>query len=401
MAKKKEEEAADKEDDFSIILGAGRKPAKKEEAPVEEIVQPEEKKPERPRTPEELLRKKEELELFLLSLEDAHKESKFPEYAYEKSKKSAEMQLRAIKNRLGDVQPAAAARASGSGAAQTAAKADKKGGSAAQAEAVGVLSYRIQKIEDAFGRVPELKEQLERLKDEIGEYEKVMAEMKGHEDKIEKDLSEIRKSVSSISKGTVPADGAETRGSGIKRSVSSAVRKLGDKVDSVSKRLESMFSSLKNRVDQMSVIEEVETEKYASELKKNLDQIRAEMSGFVRKDDLGRMTLKPVVTEAASAETASATREEKKQPGEPVKGTIPLEDLAEHVGEDVKVECVPSLIKSIEEKKMRLYWYRLQDETGEGILTSYGKVEEKKAVIAGTVKKTRTGAVYLFSKKQE
>ena len=96
----------DADEDFSVILGTrksgsekkGRQPAapaKPKELP-KNIIKPEKKK----MTLEELLGKKEELEIFLNSIHEARNNSKFPAYSYEKLKSKAERELSEVKERI-------------------------------------------------------------------------------------------------------------------------------------------------------------------------------------------------------------------------------------------------------------------------------------------------------------
>jgi hypothetical protein len=85
------------DEDFSIILGKkaiGSGSEKKEAIPPRKPVP---KEPEAPsitkQSLEQLLKKKEEMETFMHSLEDAHTNSKFPEYTYERLKKKVEREL--------------------------------------------------------------------------------------------------------------------------------------------------------------------------------------------------------------------------------------------------------------------------------------------------------------------
>ncbi|UCD03244.1 MAG: hypothetical protein JSV63_01235 [Candidatus Aenigmatarchaeota archaeon] len=91
------------EDDFSIILGKRvikdekkEKSAKVKKTPgakpkVHETV---EKRPDiAVQSLDELLKRKDELEAFMQSLDDAHKSSKFPEYTYDRLKKKMDVEL--------------------------------------------------------------------------------------------------------------------------------------------------------------------------------------------------------------------------------------------------------------------------------------------------------------------
>jgi len=69
------------------------------------------------------------------------------------------------------------------------------------------------------------------------------------------------------------------------------------------------------------------------------------------------------------------------------------------VGKHVIIACFIEPLRTIEENKINLYWYRIRDQTGEGVLTSYSKISAGKSKISAYVKKTKTGSLYLLFDK--
>lgn len=91
-------------EEFSVILGTRKSGSRRNPKPSDvpekvkeepkDVFRPEKKK----RTLSELIEKKEELEIFLNSIDEAHKNSKFPVYSYEKLREKAESELSKIKD---------------------------------------------------------------------------------------------------------------------------------------------------------------------------------------------------------------------------------------------------------------------------------------------------------------
>ena len=107
----------EEKEDFSVLLGTRKKkkaePEDKEKEEKEQAAQAESeakkpspaeeappKKPEKVLTLPDLLKKKEDIELFLTSLEDAHQQCKFPEYTYTRLKRKNEADLNNIKQKI-------------------------------------------------------------------------------------------------------------------------------------------------------------------------------------------------------------------------------------------------------------------------------------------------------------
>ncbi len=376
---------------FSVILGTRRiqaeeeeeKPEKPEEHPAEK--KPKEKPTKKPApqkkpaavkkpaekklTTAELMKKRQELELFLDSLEEAHTQSKFPVYTYERLKRKNEMELGRIDAMLKEARQSAPAggatppRPSGEPAAAPAGKGTK--------------------TESVPGKLPSLKSQLASLRGKMDEYESLVSKMRS---------GERPASAAPKSKAPSPAPGP-----GKKISVDTAVKGLDTKVDIIASKLEETFEALRARIEQLSVIGEVETAGYVKELKREMEKLRAELPSYMKKDDLRKIVLQPVTEEKAAAPKAKAPSPPKAVVKKPE--TTCLCDLEDSMGKDVTVECDISPLKSIDEKGMRLFWYRIQDRTGESVLTAYEEIKAKRAKIRGSVKKTRTGSVYIFYKK--
>ncbi len=96
---------AEREEDFSVILGTRRpsddppkkeKPKKAEKKPPEDVHE----KPVKKESLEDLIKKKDELELFLASMDDAHLHSRMPEYAYQGMKRKSEFELKKTEGKI-------------------------------------------------------------------------------------------------------------------------------------------------------------------------------------------------------------------------------------------------------------------------------------------------------------
>jgi len=150
---------------------------------------------------------------------------------------------------------------------------------------------------------------------------------------------------------------------------------------------------LKGRIDQVSAIGESETEGYMNELKKGIEEIRSELSGYMKKEDIEKIVMRPAVEGPGRGEKAAPRPVPRK------KGTVDIADLPDFVGKDVTVQCSLSELKKIEKKGTSLYWYSIADKTGKGIMTSCERIPAKKARISGSAKETKTGSVYIFFKQ--
>ena len=394
MARKKPKEkpAAESEEDesFSVILGTRRKrPREAEEKEEEPKPAPEPvpkepiageapaKKPAEERSLDDLLKKSGELEMFLTSLEDAHKRSRLPEYTYQRIKKNNELELEKVKRLLRDKGVALPAGKPGKIAAG-------KGG--VSDERVEKLTSKIGMMESALSQIPLIKSKLSSLDEEIGEYRKVIQDIRSAEKSLAQELAYIRRSHTALAEETkkeaTPARAPET----LKDNISV----LSEKLDMLSQKVQETFGSLKSKIDEISVIEDVETGSYLDGLKKKIDDIHSELSDYVKKEELKGIVEKP----AAAPEKNAAGKAAKTQEA----GIVSISDLHRYVGRDVTLSCSISLLKSIEKRGMEVYWYWIKDKTGEIIMTSCEKITAKQAKITGTVKTTKTGSVYVLLK---
>jgi hypothetical protein len=118
-------------------------------------------------------------------------------------------------------------------------------------------------------------------------------------------------------------------------------------------------------------------EKHVKELQKDLESIRSEFPKYVRKDDLKRMALRPAPPKVRKDDVTM------------------LDDVHVFVGRKVTVEGDVRLLKSVEEKGMKLYWYKVKDRTGEAIMVVHEKIDGSKAKVRGTVRETKSGSLYI------
>jgi len=387
---------------FSVILGTKRPVEKEpehedaEKKPGTEKVAPVEK-PKKPETLGDLLKKRQEAELFLASLEEAHAQSKFPVYTYQRLKKKSEAALRRMDMEIKKMQPSVPV--SGKVSIQKTMSAigmlmEKKMEGLQMGGKMEELGKKMEIMESALKKIPYLKSKLTKLKNELDEYQSVMSRVKSHEKSLAEEVSDIRKSLSALGlEVTQRTKEKEIPIEEIKQSVDSTVKNLSRKVGSISRKLEEMFDALKDRIDQVSVIGESETEGYMNELKKGIEEIRAELPGYMKKEDIEKIVMHPVVEGPGRGEKAAP------RPAPRKKDTLDIADLPGLLGKDVTVQCSLSELKKIEKKGTSLYWYSIADKTGKGIMMSCEKIPAKKARISGSVKETKTGSVYIFFKR--
>lgn len=398
-------------DDFSVLIGERQlgeiepekeekkekpKPAgkKEEKKPVKK--EPKAKKKE---SRQDLLRKKEELELFLHSLEDAHEQSKFPEYTYERLKKRNELELARV-NKLIDGKPADIKKQPGESAkeAPKATKPIKKETGqpdmkqeSHEEKIKENIDNKVGGMESFINKIPHLKSQITGIKTELSEYDNIMNEIKSNELVLARELTAIKKQIKSLGLG---AKRKGKKGKGKPKGINDQIVDLSKRMDFLSGKMESIFNQLKTRVDQLSVIEEVENVKRIKDLKKTIEQFKTELKDFVKKDELGKLVLRPVVDTLVKIDEKRPGKQEKAKKTNK-SDVIVIDDLKSLVGKEVTIEPEISLIKSVEEKNMSMYWYKIKDETAESILTCRQRILKKRAKIKGIVKKTKTGSIYL------
>jgi hypothetical protein len=402
-SKKGEEE----HESFSIILGTRRTKTegskeKEEEpkpAPPKKVAP---KKPPKEQTLDDLMKKRDELELFLASLKDASRYARFPEYAYQRTKKKNEMQLNKIKQMIRGMEAGG-----GAGAKADQPKKPAETGTAQEkgtqviygGEEIEKLGARIEAVESALKKVPDLRTQLKGLKNELDENKSLMEEIMSDEKSLARELSDIREKHSSLSEaGAKPIPKEKgTADDDSKKLLMEYVDISGKKLEMLSGKLSSIFDKLNKRIDQVSVMGESKTGAYVNDLKKQIKDTHSSLSKYMKKDDLKKMVLKPITESQAKPvkkERGTTAKPKAKKPE-----IVPLSDLEKFVGRDVTVECTLTPLKSIREKGMQICWYRLRDKSGESILTGCKEIAEKRAMIRGTVKNTKAGSFYIFFKR--
>ncbi len=397
---------------FSILLGKRRdyveeKPLDKEEkkpAPVKETV---EKKPPRKLTLKELLAKRHETELFLSSLDDARQQAKFPEYTYQRLKKRNEVRLSMIDREIKRMKagmprvPEAAAVETTAGRKiieEVNALLEKNLRHAPSRDMLNELGNKIRNVETALRKIPYLKSGVVRLKSEIGEYKSIIDDLKSHEKSLSEKLTGIRDSLSSLSARVIEDIRGKEENEALKQqSVDKRITDLSRKVNAVSRKFEDMNTNLGSRINQLTVLEEVKTEGYVNDLKNQIEGIRSDLSGYVKREELGKTTQEPAKPAEKAVKIKKRVDKDKAKVIEQSK--VDVNDLVDFVGKDVIIECDVSLMKRIDEDGMKIYWHNIRDKTGDSILTSYEKLPKKKVKIRGKVKKTNTGSVYVLFKK--
>ena len=380
--------------EFSVILGTrGHPPEERAPAKPAATREPEagaaEKLPAKEWSLGNLQNRRQKLDLYLTSLEDAHRSARIPEYSYARLKRKYEYEISAIdkmlKGKPAQSPPASAPSRKAPLPPPPKAKEAAPGGRAAVAA---------EGAERLMLRVPVLKAQISRMKRQMSHYSRSLQELRAHEKSFGADLSDIHKSLSAL-KSEIE-EGARTglaAGGSASGQVATGVNR---KLDDVSKRLSDMCSRLGGRIDQLSVIEEFETAGYFGELKKEIEQLRSQLSGCVRREELGVARGKAAAAPAGG--TAAAARKAAKPKPAPEEGTVRISGLRQRVGEDVKVACSIEPLKKLAENDVLIFWYSIRDPSGEGIVTSYKEIKEKRGVVSGTVKLTRTGSLYILFK---
>ncbi|MBN2331425.1 MAG: hypothetical protein JXC85_06425 [Candidatus Aenigmarchaeota archaeon] len=392
---------------FNVILGTRmshdsepEKESKREVAEAEKKPVPEEPAPvaQESSSAEDLLKKKQQIKKMLASLNDARSRSNMPTYSFHRMKKMYVAELARINALLSaKVMPAQVkegepGRPKGRGAGKTGKK--PEGNAARDSESVMMedLVRRVERVESAHGLLPSFKSQLESLKSKMDEYEQVVARLRSDEEELSKELPRIKRSLSALN-GRVSQERPGKKAAAREPPAAdlSAMERISRKVDALAGKLTGTLEALKSRIDQVSVVDELETKAYVRDLKKDISKVRSELADFLKKEDLTKLVLHPVVE--GGAEQAQAPRSAKGRPGK--KEMVTIDALGGMLGKDIAMECSLSLLKSVTQRGMRMYWYRIEDATGESILTSGSEIRAKKARLEGSVKRTKTGSVYV------
>lgn len=317
-------------EDFSILLGTRRsdgdvpdKDVKKPEEPKSKPPEPEEpveKKTVRKENLKDLLKKKEEIGLFLASLEEAHLSSKMPEYTYDKLKKKGELDL-----------------------INTDGKIKKMG----------------------------------------------FKPVKKEGDALDKNISEIKAAINSLKKEK-RIDTEYNQ----KASLNQAkVKELEIKLNELSKNLQQVSRKLSQKIKEVAVTEDVEITENVKVLKKEIDDIRSRLSEFVRRTDIENIVLRPSIGLHKTPEIRPVSVVPLKEK------VVKIKNLSGFVGKSIIVECNVNLFNHIGEGKTEMYWYRIEDDTGNSILTSYEKIKGKKVKMLGKVRKTKSNSFYILFRK--
>jgi hypothetical protein len=396
---KKAGKANESEVGFSVILGTGMAGKEKAETKDDNAGRKGEKEPvaekpadapktAEPASPEELLLKKQEIEIKIASLNEARSTSKLPSYSYNRMKKMYEAELARINTLLkGGGKPVQAeAKAPRAG---TAGQADRKKPGPEDAvpgppdsRRIMELIRRVERMETVHGMMPSLKSQLASLKSKMNEHQKVVNRLRYDEQALAQELPHVKRSLAALKarrrrRKAMQAVPPREPGPG----VDAVLEIVSKKVETLARKLTETFDALNSRIDQVSVMDEVEMKGYVKE--------------FMKKEDLKKLMLQPFINEGE--EHAPAPKKEKAKARKT--DTVGIRDLEGHIGKDVTIECSLSLLKSVKEKGMPINWYRMKDGTGESVLTSPKEIKEKKARLKGNVKKTKTGSVYVLFKQ--
>ncbi len=321
------------DDEFSILLGSGRpteEKTKRGKAAENDVAKPEKKvkaeaphvKPEKKWTTDELITKRDELELFLASLEEAHSQSKIPEYSYDKLKKKCEFEMGAIEKKIGN------------------------------------RGYN---------------------------------HVKKDEGTLEKNLSDIRKAVSSLKNEKMIDTEYNQKG----RGENVRFEEIETKLNELFRSLNQVSKKLGRKIEELAVTDDVEITENVKMLKREIEGIRSSLSEFVRMSELQDILLRPGIglhknPKGTPASEALVKKNEK---------IVGIKDISGFVGKNAVVRCSISLFQNIDDGKQKIYWYRIEDRSGSTILTSYEKIDAEKAKILGDVRKTRSGSYYMFFKK--
>jgi hypothetical protein len=375
---------------FSVILGTkisekydsdreeerAERTERKEPVPEKPAAPP--PKPMKPASPGELRNKSREIEKMLASLEKARSTSELPTYSYNRLKKKYEADLAKIKTLLegmGGPTPAEEKGPSPGGmakAGKTKAKAEGAAPEAPGSSKMDELAERVEKIESFHGMMPGFKSQLDLLKGKMNEYQQVVDRLKSDEQALAIELPRVKRSLSAM-KGRARRERAMKKAAAGEPPAPdvSGLEKISGKVDTLAGKLTETLEALKSRIDQVSVIDEAETKGYVRALKTDIGKVRSELAHFLKKDDLKKLVLQPV----AEGGKGPVPAPKKAKPRAKKMDIIAIDDLDGHLGKDVTVECSLSMLKSVTQSGMRMYWYRIEDGTGESILISSSEMK--------------------------
>lgn len=398
---------------FSVILGTTTSEKYDSDREEEQAERTERKesvpekpapKPVKPASPGELRKKSREIKKMMASLEEARSTSNMPTYSYNRQKKMYEAELAKIGGLLEGKGGPTPSEENGPPPGATAKAGKRRAKAIAEGAAtespdsgrISELAQRVSRMESFHGMMPGFKSQLDSLKGKMDEYQQVVDRLKSDEQALALELPRVKRSLSALK-------GRARRERGIKKAATreppapdaSGLESISRKVDTLAGKLTETLGALKSRIDQVSVIDEAETRGYVKALKADIRMVRSELAHFLKKDDLKKLVLQPVAEGAKGpvpAPKAAKPRAKKRD-------IVAIDDLGGHLGKDVTIECSLSLLKGVTQSGMRMYWYRIEDGTGESILISSSELKEKHAVLKGHVKKTKTGSVYLFLKK--
>lgn len=409
---KKPEKGKGSDGGFNVILGTKMsddiqpetetKPEKAQEekkpVPAEPVPAEPAPIPDESLSREDLEKKRQQLKNMLASLKDARSKSNMPTYSYHRTRKKYVAELSKIESLLsakGGPQPA-----EGGKPGKPAGRAAGKAGEQAKGTAAGApsgkqmedLMRRVQQVESAHGMMPSFKSQLESLKSKMDEYQQVVDRLKSDEQELSRELPHMKRSLSAL-KGRVRKV-SKGKGAAAGKTApmdAGSMEMISRKVDTLAGKLAGTLDAMKKRIDQVSVVDELEAKAYAKDLKRDIRRVRSELANFLRKEDLTKLVLHPVVEGKGDAGKAPLPSKAKRGKSE----IVPIGELAGRVGKKVTIGCSLNLLKSVRQRGMRMYWYRIEDPSGEGILTSGSEIKAKKARLSGRVRKTKTGSIYV------
>ena len=313
----------DTRDDFSILMGTRSVSASKAK---EETASPTPLKTVKAETlPKEdfskmkiseVIKRKDEIEMFLSSIEDAHKNSRFPEYTYDRMRKKC-------------------------------------------ANDIGKLTIEIK--ERGYKSVRKDKENVGQcirdIKDSIKHAKK--KENKIISTEYEQDKHDDRK----------------------------MLENMAGKIDLISKKLDSASRKIGKGTEKSKSSGDKEIIESVRMLKKEIDHIRSSLSEYVKKSEIEKIMIKPSFSIYGVPKPKMKTGNE-----------VFIEDLSKHRGKEVTIECNLSIFRKIEKDNAKVYWYRIEDQTGSGILTSYQEIKLGQVRVLGEVRTTATGSFYLMFK---
>ncbi len=349
-----------------------------------------------------MMKRREELNLFLASLDDAYQHSKISKNTYDYLKKKNTAILKRLETKI---EKTKSERLKGKISESVYRRVlndinkllEKKLSRLTFSERIEDLGDKIERMESVLKKMPYLKARITRLRNELEEYQDVLSAVKTHENLLKNELDGIRKSLTrarkQLKQESIESDTSDEK---IKRNMEKIIGDFDKKIDILSRKIGKVWSSLNKKIEEVAVTDDVQISENMKRFRKQIKDIKSDLTRYVKEEDIENMLLRPIIR--ISPEKAKRKDKANRMPQK--KGMSYINDLPNLVGKRITIKCSLEPFRVVEERGMRFYWYMIRDRTGEGIMTSYESIPAKKAKISGVVKVTKTGSLYVLFKKK-